>query len=100
MQIFIILVIISFSYVIINFILDSKATPTTSKATLIKKEIESLVDANGVLTENYLLTFKNENNETKRYSVSYKIYKNLNENQTGALTVKRKRFVSFDPDKR
>lgn len=52
MQIFIILVII-------NFILDSKATPTTSKATLIKKEIESLVDANGVLTENYLLTFKN-----------------------------------------
>ena len=51
MQIFIILVII-------NFILDSKATPTTSKATLIKK-IELLVDANGVLTENYLLTFKN-----------------------------------------
>lgn len=92
MQIFIILVII-------NFILDSKATPTTSKATLIKK-IELLVDANGVLTENYLLTFKNENNETKRYSVSYKIYKNLDENQTGALTVKRKRFVSFDPDKR
>ena len=80
MQIFIILVIISFSYVIINFILDSKANPTTSKATLIKKEIESLVDANGVLTEKYLLTFKNENNETKRYSVSYKIYKNLNEN--------------------
>ncbi len=63
MQIFIILVII-------NFILDSKATPTTSKATLIKK-IELLVDANGVLTENYLLIFKNENNEAKRYSVSY-----------------------------
>lgn len=39
MQIFIILVIISFSYVIINFILDSKATPTTSKATLIKKKL-------------------------------------------------------------
>ena len=37
------------------------------------------------------------NNETKRYSVSYKISKNLNENQ---LTVKRKRFVNFDPDKR
>lgn len=75
MLLFYILVIIIFSYVIINFILDNTAEKEEKNAILIDKIIDSFVDSNNILMENYVLIFKI--------------------NDKGILTYKRNKFLYF-----
>lgn len=75
MLLFYILVIIIFSYVIINFILDNTAEKEEKNAILIDKIIDSFVDSNNILMENYVLIFKI--------------------NDKGILTYKRNKFLDF-----
>lgn len=97
MSVFYILVILVFTFVIVNFILDSKAPKTDVKAKLIDKLVESSVDANNIMQENYILVF-NINNQKKMFSVSYANYKKYKVGVTGTLTYKRNRFVDFIND--
>lgn len=91
---FYILAILVFAYIIINFILDSKAPKENIKATLIDKKVESFMDANNVMNERYTLIF-DINNKTKKFDVSYSNYKNSEVGSIGTLTYKRNKFVSF-----
>ena len=50
-----------------------------------------------MIYEEYFLIFLIETQE-KRFSVSYKTYKNFDINDKGILTYKRNKFVSFIKD--
>lgn len=97
MSVFYILVILVFAFFIVNFILDSKAPKTDVKAKLIDKLIESSIDANNIIQENYILVFE-INNQKKMFSVSYANYKKYKVGVTGTLRYKRNRFVDFITD--
>lgn len=94
MPLFYILVIIIFSYVIINFILDNTAEKEEKDAVLIDKIIDSFVDSNNILTENYVLIFK-INDKNKKSAVSYQTYQKYKINDKGILTYKRNKFLDF-----
>lgn len=94
MQLFYLLVIILFSYVIINFILDNTAEKEEKDAVLIDKIIDSFIDSNNILTENYVLIFK-INDKNKKLTVSYQTYQKYKINDKGMLTYKRNKFLDF-----
>lgn len=94
MPLFYILVIIIFSYVIINFILDNTAEKEEKNAILIDKIIDSFVDSNNILMENYVLIFK-INDKTKKLVVPYQTYQKYKINDNGILTYKRNKFLDF-----
>ncbi len=94
MLLFYILVIIIFSYVIINFILDNTAEKEEKNAILIDKIIDSFVDSNNILMENYVLIFK-INDKTKKLVVPYQAYQKYKINDKGILTYKRNKFLDF-----
>lgn len=94
MPLFYILVIIIFSYVIINFILDNTAEKEEKDAILIDKIIDSFIDSNNILTENYVLIFK-INDKNKKLAVSYQNYQKYKINDKGILTYKRNKFLDF-----
>lgn len=58
MNIFLIIVLLLFGYVIINNILDSKAPIKKERAKLIKKGINNIIDSNNVINTIYELVFK------------------------------------------
>lgn len=68
MNIFIILCLLAFSYVIINFILDSISPISEVEAILIDKNIETTYQENGIVNNNYILTF--EFNDTIKHYFS------------------------------
>lgn len=94
MPLFYLLIIILFSYVIINFILDNTALKEEKDAVLIDKIIDSFVDSNNILTENYVLIFK-INDKNKKLVVSYQTYQKYKINDKGILTYKRNKFLDF-----
>lgn len=94
MPLFYILVIIIFSYVIINFILDNTAEKEEKDAVLIDKIIDSFIDSNNILTENYVLIFKIDD-KNKKLAVSYQTYQKYKINDKGILTYKRNKFLDF-----
>lgn len=94
MNIFIILCLLAFSYVIINFILDSTSPISEVEAILIDKNIETTYQENGIVNNNYILTFE-FNNIIKHYSVKYSMYKKCNIKDKGILIYQRNRFVDF-----
>lgn len=94
MNIFIILCLLAFSYVIINFILDSTSPISEVEAILIDKNIETTYQEDGIVNNNYILTFE-FNDTIKHYSVKYSMYKKCNIEDKGILTYQRNRFVDF-----
>lgn len=94
MNIFIVLAIIVFLYIIVNFILDSLSKEEEVDAVLIDKNIETKLEENGVVMESYILRF-NFLDIVKYFSVSYRVYKKYNINDKGILIYKRNRFVDF-----
>lgn len=94
MNIFLIIVLLLFGYVIINNILDSKAPIKKERAKLIKKGINNIIDSNNVINTIYELVFKTSTGK-KSFSVDYNKYKQFNQNDEGELTYKRNRFVDF-----
>lgn len=94
MAIFYILVLLCFGYVILNIVLDSKSPKEEVKTKLIDKTAESFMDVNNIINERYTLTFI-VNDKTKKFDVSYFIYKKYNINDSGILIYKRNRFVDF-----
>lgn len=94
LHIFLILVFLAFAYVITNKILDERAPEETVDATLIKKKVGSVVDANNMINTEYILFFDIAG-KTKRFAVTYSKYEELQEGKQGKLTYKRNKFVSF-----
>lgn len=94
MPLFYLLIIILFSYVIINFILDNTALKEEKDAVLVDKIIDSFIDSNNILTENYVLIFK-INDKNKKLVVSYQTYQKYKINDKGILTYKRNKFLDF-----
>lgn len=94
MPLFYLLIIILFSYVIINFILDNTALKEEKDAVLVDKIIDSFIDSNNILTENYVLIFK-INDKNKKLVVSYQTYQKYKINDKGILTYKRNKFLGF-----
>lgn len=86
-----------FTYVIVNIILDNSSKEEKIETTLVDKKTDSFIDANNMIYEEYFLIFLIETQE-KRFSVSYKTYKNFDTNDKGILTYKRNKFVSFIKD--
>lgn len=68
MNIFIILCLLAFSYVIINFILDSISPISEVEAILIDKNIETTYQEKSIVNNNYILTF--EFNDTIKHYFS------------------------------
>ena len=99
MSVFYILVILAFTFVIVNFILDSKAPKTDVEAKLIDKLVESSVDANNIMQENYILVF-NINNQKKMFNVSYTLVKdNLCEYNVKETISIAEKILKINPDK-
>ncbi len=94
MPLFYLLIIILFSYVIINFVLDNTALKEEKDAVLVDKIIDSFIDSNNILTENYVLIFK-INDKNKKLVVSYQTYQKYKINDKGILTYKRNKFLGF-----
>lgn len=94
MILFYILVIIIFSYVIINYILDNTAEKEAKEAILVDKIIDSFIDSNNTLIENYVLIFK-IGDKTKKLVVSHQVYQKYKINDKGMLTYKRNKFLDF-----
>lgn len=94
MNIFLIIVLLLFGYVIINNILDSKVPVKKEEAKLIKKGINNVIDSNNVINTNYGLVFRTSMGK-KSFSVDYNKYKQFNQNDKGELIFKRNRFVDF-----
>ena len=94
LHIFLILVFLAFAYVITNKILDERAPEETVDATLIKKKVGSVVDANNMINTEYILFF-DIFGKIKKFSVNYSKYESYTENQKGVLTYKRNKFVDF-----
>ena len=94
MPLFYLLIIILFSYVIINFILDNTALKEEKDAVLVDKIIDSFIDSNNILTENYVLIFK-INDKNEKLVVSYQTYQKYKINDKGILTYKRNKFLDF-----
>lgn len=87
-------IIILFSYVIINFNLDNIAEKEEKDVVLVDKIIDSFVDSNNILTENYVLIFK-INDKNKKLVVSYQTYQKYKINDKGILTYKRNKLLDF-----
>lgn len=94
MQIFLVIALLLFSYVIINNILDSKAPIKKVEAKLIKKGVNNVMDSNNIINTNYELIFKTLTGK-KSFSVNYSEYEKFNKNDEGELIFKRNRFVDF-----
>lgn len=86
-----------FTYVIVNIILDNSSKEEKVETTLVDKKTDTFIDANNMIYEEYFLIFLIETQE-KRFSVSYKTYKNFDIFDKGILTYKRNKFVSFIKD--
>lgn len=80
--------VLAFVYVIVNFILDSKAQIQEVDAVLLEKRIDTRIN------DDNILIFKVNDNK-KIFAVSYDYYKKYNENDKGRLVFKRNRFVDF-----
>ncbi len=93
--IFIIIVVLAFTYVIVNFILDSKAPIQEVDAILLEKRIDTRITDENIINDDYILIFKVNDNK-KIFAVSYDYYKKYNENDKGILVFKRNRFVDFE----
>lgn len=94
MPIFLIVFSLVFGYIIINIILDNTASTQKEKATLTKKYIDTMIDANNIMTENYILVFKTKT-KTKIFSVRPSQYKKYYKLDKGELIYKRNKFVDF-----
>lgn len=86
-----------FTYVIVNIILDNSSKEEKVETTLVDKKTDTFIDVNNMIYEEYFLIFLIETQE-KRFSVSYKTYKNFDIFDKGILTYKRNKFVSFIKD--
>lgn len=75
MNIFIILCLLAFSYVIINFILDSTSPISEIEAILIEKILKQHIKKS-IVNNNYILIFK-FNNIINNILVKYSMYKNV-----------------------
>ena len=94
MQIFLVIVLILFSYVIISTILDSKAPIKKIEAKLIKKGVNNVMDSNNIINTNYEFVFKTLTGK-KSFSVNYSEYEKFNKNDEGELIFQRNKFVDF-----
>ena len=94
MNIFLIIVLLLFGYVIINNILDSKAPIDEIEAKLIRKGISNVMNSNNVINTTYELVFKTPKGQ-KSFSVDYNKYKSFDQNDEGKLIFKRNRFIDF-----
>lgn len=94
MPIFLIFVLSLFGYVIANTILDNTASTQKEKATLTKKYIDTMIDANNIMIENYILVFKT-GTKVKKFSVRPSQYKKYEKLDKGELIYKRNKFVDF-----
>lgn len=83
----------------------------TIAAQLIGKECRTVTCGTGIAGDSccahgvfvsprvdYILIFRIESGEMRRFCVSAETYMLLQRNAVGALTVNRRRFVSFDPN--
>lgn len=95
MNIFIILVIIAFAYVIINHILDITSKEESAEAKLIKKTIETYLGPEDIPMDRYTLTFLIKGTK-KSFDVSYDNYQKYEEQEEGILYHKRNKFVRFE----
>lgn len=93
--IFIIILVLAFTYVIVNFILDSKAPIQEVDAMLLDKRIDTRINDDNIINDDYILIFRVNDNK-KIFAVSYDYYKKYNENDKGILVFKRNRFVDFE----
>lgn len=94
MNIFIILCLLAFSYVIINFILDSTSSISEVEAILIEKILKQHIKKKSIVNNNYILTFE-FNNIINNILVKYSMYKKCNIEDKGILIYQRNRFVDF-----
>lgn len=94
MTIFFIIVILIFSYVFINWLLDEKAPKEKVEALLVKKKVCTSMNANNIIHKNYVLIFDVKGSR-KKFNVNNRKYKQYKENQEGILVYKRKKFVDF-----
>lgn len=93
--IFIIILVLAFAYVIVNFILDSKAPIQEVDAVLLEKRIDTRINDDNIINDDYILIFRVNDNK-KIFAVSYDYYEKHNENDKGRLVFKRNRFVDFE----
>ena len=95
MNIFIILVIIAFLYVIVNHVLDMISKEEKVEAKLIKKVKETYLGAEDIPMNRYTLIFLIKCTK-KSFDVSYDNYQKYEEQEEGILYHKRNKFMRFE----
>lgn len=78
-----------------QYIQNENSPILTEKATLVRKINDTMIDTNGVPMTTLYLKFE-INGITRKFTVSGRIYRSVQENSIGLLTYQGTRFISFE----